>query len=443
VRRQVALGIAIAFVLAAGSARANPVDAFGFGSRAAAMGGAATALADDGSAGYYNPAGLVRGHDLRVELGYRFAQPILRLNGHDVGVDASRGVEAALVAPGALGKFRYSFGVLLFLPDQRLFRIRSLTFQQPRFVYYDNRMQRAVLSANVAIQIIPGLYIGGGLTFMSRNTGNIDLKGQVAVPNPDDSQLTSSVNVDLLAVRYPQVGIMWEASPNLSFGISYRHSFTLDLDQTFRIDGDVGTPGEKPLVTAGYFQTHAVVTDLFQPWELTGGVAVRLRSNVLVAFDGTYARWSEFSDPAHNADIKYDIGMFNKAVKLSPPQVFPDALFHDIFIPHIGVEWRAIARPRYAIDVRGGYVYEASPAPEQIGSGNLVDNDKHTFSAGLGLELEHLSVLPRPLAIDFHVALTYLPSRANHKIDSLDPVGDYVSDGFVPQLGIELKTRFR
>src|SRR5439155_20953776 len=107
--------------------------------------------------------GLVRGRDLRIDLGYRYAQPILRIDGRDVGVDAARGWQVGLVAPGSIGPFRFAFGVALWLPDQPLTRIRSLPFDQPRFAYYDNRLQRLFLAANLAIQIVPGLYVGGAL----------------------------------------------------------------------------------------------------------------------------------------------------------------------------------------------------------------------------------------------------------------------------------------
>jgi len=40
--------------------------------------------------------------------------------------------------------------------------------------------------------------------------------------------------VDLIAVRYPQAGILWEVTRYLSLGICYRHSFVLNLDQQFR-----------------------------------------------------------------------------------------------------------------------------------------------------------------------------------------------------------------
>jgi long-chain fatty acid transport protein len=441
VSRAIAFVIAIAF--GAGSARANPIDAFGYGSRAAAMGGAATAASEDSSANYYNPAGLVAGHDLRIDIGYRYAQPLLRMNGRDTGVDASRGFLIGIVAPGRIGPFRFAFGASLWLPDQRLTRVRSLPFDQPRFVMFDNRPQRLYLAANLAIQIVPGLYVGGGLTFMSRTAGELFLKGSVAVSDPDASSLVSKIDVDLQAVRYPQAGILWQPTPWLSVGASYRHSFVLNLDQQFRIDGNIGNPGLPPVVMNGYLAVHSISSDLFQPWQLTAGGALRLKRTLLITFDVTYARWSEFPVPAANLTLGLDIGVYNDQVHLPPPRSYPASNFHDIVIPRAGVEWRAWQLSKVAIDLRGGYSYEPTPVPEQIGESNFADSDKHTFSVGAGVELSRItSILPKPLAIDAHLAATYLPPRVNRKVDALDPVGDFVADGVILQIGIMLRSRF-
>ena len=75
---------AIVVLAGAREAHSNPMDRYGFGSRQIAMGGAATALADDSSANYYNPAGILRGRDLRIDVGYRYAKPWLSMNGRDV-----------------------------------------------------------------------------------------------------------------------------------------------------------------------------------------------------------------------------------------------------------------------------------------------------------------------------------------------------------------------
>lgn len=435
--------IGIAIALGSTGARGNPMDAFGYGSRATAMGGAATAASEDSSANYYNPAGLVHGRDLRIDIGYRYAQPILRMNGRDLGVDASRGFLIGLVAPGHIGAFRFAFGASLWLPDQRLTRVRSLPFDQPRFVMFDNRPQRLYLAANLAIQIIPGLYIGGGLTFMSRTAGQLFLKGSVAVSDPDASSLVSKIDVDLVAVRYPQAGILWEATSWLSIGASYRHSFVLNLDQQFRIDGNIGNPGLTPVVENGYLSAHSISMDLFQPWQLTGGAALRLKRTILVTFDLTFARWSEFPVPAANLTLGLDIGVYNDKVMLPPARSYPASGFHDIVIPRAGIEWRAWQWTRMAIDLRGGYSYEPTPVPEQVGESNFADSDKHTFSFGAGLELNRVtSILPRPIAIDAHFAATYLPPRTNRKIDPLDPVGDFVADGVIVQIGVMLRSRF-
>jgi long-chain fatty acid transport protein len=424
-------------------ARANPVDALGFGSRGIALGGAYTALADDASANYYNPGGLVRGRDLRIDIGYRYAQPLLRMNGRDVGVDAARGWEVGLVAPAAIGPFRFAFGAAIWLPDQRITRVRSLPYDQPRFVLFDNRLQRTYLATNLAVQIVPGLYVGAGLTFMSHTAGQLFLKGSVAVSEPDNSSLVTKISVDLVAIRYPQAGILWEATRNLSLALSYRHSFSLNLDQAFQINGNVGDPGLPPVVSNGYFFAHSITSDLFQPWQLTAGAAARLLERLLVTFDLTFARWSEFPVPAANLTLALDIGQFNNQVMLPPKRTYPAAGFHDIFIPRVGAEWRARQSERLSLDVRAGYSYEPTPVPEQVGESNFVDGDKHTFALGLGLELGRLRpILSRPLSIDAHLAVTYLPERETHKLSPTDRIGDYVADGVVLQIGLMLRSRF-
>ncbi len=433
--------LTVAFaILVATHASANPVDVYGLGSRAVSLGGAMTAAVDDSAANYYNPAALVRGNDLRIDLGYRWAQPELTLNGRDNGVEASRGVHVGLVAPARVGPFRFAFGVSLWLPDQHLTRVNSLAYTTPRFPLYENPTQHLVLQANLAVQIIRGLYIGGGLTYMSRTQGEVFLKGTVAIGDPDASSLTSKVNVDLLAVRYPQVGILWEVNRHVSLGLCYRHRFSLQLDQSVRIDGNVGSP---PVVIGGHFAAHVVSTDLFQPWQLQAGVSAKLWRGLGINVDLAYVRWSEFPVPASTVTLDVDIGQFNAMLKLPRTRSFPAPQFHDIVVPRIGVEARVLELDRVALDVRGGYVYEATPAPEQIGESNFADADKHTFSAGLGVEVRRLGpVLPLPLAIDVHVALSYLPDRASHKMDPRDAVGDFVAAGVVPQLGATLRSRF-
>ncbi len=432
-------------LLCATSARANPVDAFGLGARATALGSAYSAVADDTAAAYYNPAGLARSTDLRVDLGYQLARPVLKVSGQPQDLMDSRGLIFGVLLPGRLLGLRFAFGVTLFLPDQQATRIRVLSFDRPRLQLFENRPQRMFFAANLAIHIYRGLYLGGGLTFMSRSKGVVYLRGRVALSDPEESALESSVDVNLLAIRYPQVGLLFEATKDLSFSLVYRHKFLLELEQGFNIRGDIGDAGQEPLVKDARFEEVAYSVDLFQPWQIVAGAAARF-SSVLVSFDLTYSRWSEQPPPAARISLNVDIGRFNDLVKLVPSRPYPDPGFFDTLMPAVGVEWRALSNAlsgRLALDLRGGYRFEPSPVPEQDGESSFGDSDRHIVSLGLGVELSRLGqVLRKPLAIDVFGAFTHLPLRRFKKLDPRSLVGDFTVGGQVWQVGGQMRWRF-
>jgi long-chain fatty acid transport protein len=431
----------------AGRAGANPVDAFGMGSRGIALGGAHTALAHDVSANYYNPAGVVARKDLSIEIGYLYAAPTLRLNGRDLEVDVTRGLTAGVVAPGAIGPFRFAFGVALFLPDERVSRVRAMPREQPQFMYYDNRPQRVYLATNLAVQIVPGLYIGGGATFMSRTKGSLELGGQISFPDPEaESDLRLDLDVDLKALRYPQAGILWEPVSWLSVGLTYRHRFVLELKQEFRIAGNVvGQDGGGTILRDGFFGLTSYSTNLFQPRQVALGLGARPGARWLLAFDLVWAQWSEFINPGSRLQMDFDLGPFTDLVDMGSQPNPPSPRYTDTFNPRFGVEWIPWKVPKAALALRLGYAFEPSPAPPQRSrSMNLVDNHKHHLSAGLGIALTRLiGALDRPFELDLHFAYLHMQRRAHRKLDPADPVGDYVSDGFLLSMGITMRLRFQ
>lgn len=447
-RREVKLIAALATLLALGSdARANPMDAFGLSSRAIAMGGAYTALSVDSSANYYNPAGVVARKDFSLDIGYQLAVPTLRLNGHDVGVDHTRGLTAGLVAPGAIGPFRFAFGVVMFLPDERISRVRAMPRVQPRFVYYDNRTQRIYLSTNLAVQIIKGLYVGAGVTFMSRTHGDLEISGRISFPDPEaESDMRLDLDVDLKALRYLQAGILWEPMKWLSVGLVFRDEFVLEMVQGFRITGDIeGEGGGGTILRDGFFGLTSLSTNLYQPRQVVFGVAVMPTARWTVSMDIVWAQWSRFINPGSRLEMEVELGAFNDMVDITSQPNPPPARFRDTWTPRLGVEYLAYQSSRATIAVRGGYVFEPSPAPEQTSrTMNLIDNHKHHLSVGVGFSLSKLlALMDRPLDVDLHFVYIHQQQRRHRKYDLADPVGDYTADGYVLSAGVTLKMRFR
>jgi long-subunit fatty acid transport protein len=437
--KAVAQTIAIALAIAPGAAAANPADLFGFGARGPAMGSAQTAAADDATANYYNPALLATFDEIRIDVGYQYARPSLVIDDHDLGVDSSRGLVATLSAPGRVGGVRVAIGGGVFLPDRHITRTRTLSSQKPRFALYDNRPQRLFLAANLAVAVGERLFLGAGISYMSSTQGSVLLDGRVGFPNADDSDLDLGIDVDLKTIRYPQFGAMLRATPWLDVAVSYRGGFRLFLDQIFDIHGDIGPAGGEPVVEDGLLQLRSVSQDLFQPAQLTAGFAAQLTPRFSLAFDLGWHRWSVYENPAARIDLVLDIGSFNELIDIPPAPPLPDPHFHDIVVPRLGVEY-AIGD---ALALRGGYVYEPSPAPEQVGETNFIDDDKHTLSAGGGLTVSHIGeIIPRPMSIDVYAAITLLEGRSHAKLSAADPIGDYHSGGHVWQGGVTSSWRF-
>lgn len=425
------------------AAHANPVDLFGFGARAQSMGGAMSAATDDASANYYNPARLAGTDDIRIDVGYQLAQPLLSVDGNGQGVDSSRGLAIGLAVPGKLAAARLAIGAGLFLPDQQITRTRTLPSQQPRWALYDNRPQRLFLAANLGISLPGHVAIGAGISYMSSTQGDVALDGIVGFPDATTSQLILNMNVDLKTIRYPQAGVSWDAKPWLTLAATYRGGFKLILDQTFDITGDIGTPGSPPLVDNGYLHLRSLAQDLFQPAQVTVAAYARITPRFSVAFDLAWHRWSVFENPAAQIEIELDLQDFNDLVKIPPQEPLPAPHFHDIAIPRLGAEWIARSTARRTWRVRGGYAYEPSPTPEQFGNTNFIDNDKHSFSAGAGVEFPGVGgVILRPMTIDISLVTTWLPEREHRKLIAVDPIGDYRSSGVVLSGSLSSRWRF-
>ncbi|MBX3185625.1 MAG: outer membrane protein transport protein [Labilithrix sp.] len=439
-----ALFALFALSLAPGAARANPPDTYGFGSRETAMGNAASAETHGFAASYYNPAALVRSRGLEISIGYFRADHSLEINGLDNEVDPVKGINGGLVVPGTLFGVPFAFGIAVHLPDDRISRVRALRQEQPRWELYDNRNQRLFLAANLAIQPVHWLQIGGGLSFMSSTRGKLDITGTANVFTPDDSQLRHEVDADLTAIRYPHAGVRVEVNERVALAAVYRGEFQLGLDLGAHLQGDVSG-----LTTALYeLQTRSV--NNFLPQQLVFGGSWRLSRDFRAAFDATWIDWSAYVPPVAQLDVLLDIpppsGGWPPTIQ--PPQApaptrIEPLRMHNRLIPHFGAEWHALETDKVDGFVRAGYEFSKSPIEPQTGLTNYVDRDRHTASMGLGASVRDLfDVIPGRMDIDFHLALSELVRQTTLKQNPADFVGDYYARGRILNLGLTLTVAF-
>jgi long-subunit fatty acid transport protein len=431
-----------ALALAAPSvASAHAPGTFGLGSRGAAMGGAIAASVNDFSAGYYNPAALAAVPGLSLSVGYFGVDQTLRIDGRDTDVEDAHGVVFGIVAPGKIASIPFAFGLAAHLPDRGLSRIKALREGVPRWELYDTRPGVVFLAANLAIQPIPEIEIGGGMSFLAATEGSFRVTGTADLAAPYDSRLVHEVDADLTSVRYPQVGARAHLGELVDLALVYRGQAELRLAIDANLRGDVDAGGIR--VPVEYSLSSRTVA-AFLPQQVVLGTALKPAHRLIIEVDVTWVEWSAYPSPTARTAASLDVDLPPGLGLDLPPDVLPtDPLapsFEDRFVPRFGVEWVAeIGEPRadrregrpprapVEIPFRAGYVFEASPVPPQTRVTNYVDTDRHTVSFGTGVAFGER---PR-LALDGHLALSILPVRVTEKASAADFIGDYSADGIM------------
>lgn len=436
VSRGMALAMLCAVLAASSTARANPPDSFGLGARSTALAGAVTADVEDFSAGYYNPAGLARSGRLRVDFGYFFAHPELRIAGRDNDVDDVRGVVGGLVVPATVAGTTFAFGLAVHLPDERISRTRSLPLTQARWELYDNRPHRVFLGANLAWQPLPWLALGAGIAFMSTSHTSLEVTGEIpAIGALTRSQLEHALRTELPSVRYPEAGVQITVNDQLSFGLTYRGEFQLSLALDAQVLADITLGAEAIPV---YFQILTASISTFLPQQLSFGVAYKPLRTLRIGLDVTWVDWSAYKAPVGSTDVVLELTVppsFATYVTQPGPVMGSrpiPANFADRFVPRLGVEWLAVETAHADVSLRAGYFYEHSPVPMQSGLSNFVDTDRHVLSAGAGLVMHDLGEgLPGDLRLDAYFQGSYMVPRTMTKASLLDPTGSYTAEGTI------------
>jgi long-chain fatty acid transport protein len=438
-----ALVIAALTVAAPATAAANPVDLFGFGGRGNGMGGAQTAATTDVGANYYNPGALAVPDELVFGAGYQYNSLSLSMNDGDQGLDASHGFSMGMIVPGNFLGQHIAFGAGVYLPDQSVVTVKTRPAEQPRWALYDSRPNRLFFGGHLAVRITDDLRFGAGVGTVADTSGTYTLIGRLGFPVPEESDLGLAIDVSATPVVYPQAGILWDANDWLSLGATYRGDFVLEAIQIVRFDADIGPPNQEPAVEDAFLDIDALALALYQPRQLALGFAAQLTPRLLLAADVTYEDWSGYVNPTPDIKIELDVGQFNEFVDLEDFPPLQDLRFHDVMSVNLGAELVASKSAATEWTVRAGYAYDPSPAPEQVGESNFVDNDRHTLSLGAGVSMAEVTeALEYPFDIDLYVSATFMPTRTHEKVSPSTVTGDYESSGHVIAGGIATSWRF-
>jgi long-chain fatty acid transport protein len=351
------------FSLPAACPASNPAQ----GARAAAMGGAMAAIADDPSTIAFNPAGLtnmkgahIYGGMTALTIHTDFEDP----QGRSETTRSQVFLSPHLYMSSDFGSKTMAFGIGVFSPfgiGGRRWDDSGLT----RYVSTDSLIATVNVNPAFAFRPLPGLSLGAGLNYLyalSRSKRKID---QSALNAPDGS-FEYDGDGDGWGYNF---GLLYAVSDKVSLGAAYRSRTSVRQKGTVTIE-NIAAPLQT-LFGGDRYRTGAGTTLRF-PAAVSGGASFRPTRKWTVGLDVEWIDWSRFS--RSRLDIEKEV----PAAGLTDASF--DAGWGSSWFFKLGLEHRWNER----LFLRGGYVYATSPVPDRTLSADNPDADQHNLALGLG-----------------------------------------------------------
>lgn len=383
------------------------------GAKAAGMGTAFVAIADDLSAMVYNPAGLTLSKGTNV---YAGATAVMFSSKYKSPLGASDDTEFQVFVPPHL-YISSDFDMedkVLGLAIFSHFGIGGRKWNQSGLTRYadtENLITTLAVNPTFAWEIKPGLSIGLGVFYMySKNEAERMIDQSLA--GAGDAKF--SLEVDGGGWGY-NLGILVTPSKKFSFGLAFRSGVKVDESGDAELENIA--PALQPLFGGSQFKTDAHTTLDF-PDIVSLGFAYRPTEKLTLGLDFEWVGWSSFDKL--NLDFENEVpgGGFSDASTILD--------WKDIWMVKIGLEYLLNNR----ISLRTGYGYSETFAPDNTLSPGYLDSDKNNLSIGLGYRIKNWVV------DTFYTATFYQDRTVNNSILS----GEYES--FDQYIGVSIGYTF-
>jgi len=278
-----AAGIAFFLLLPGAPAFAGGLSTPGQGARALGMAGAFTAVADDGSAIYYNPAGISQGDGTLVEASLAAIAPELRYTtpGGANETSTKKALAPALFITRRLTD-RLSAGLGVYAPYARDAELQDDLVNG--FASQRSKMVRTDLSAVVSWQANDTFSIGGGLVAgFSEVDRSIPAGPGVRIADKMDGTGVGGI-----------VGLLWKAGDRVKAGLTYRTAISIDHD------------GQRTMTVAGVATTSNARAEIRYPASFGLGIALAATENLTLALDAGWYGWSSMDQVTTRTDTLGD-----------------------------------------------------------------------------------------------------------------------------------------
>lgn len=339
------------------------------GAKASGMSGAFTAVANDPSAVYWNPAGLSYIKGTHFMLSSHFVSPSSGFRGIHPNVDEYKVVKRTFYPSNFFASHSFDENWAVGFGFTVPFGLGTKWDENwvGRYLALETELQVFTLTPTISYKFADNLSLGAGFVF---SFANVKIKQKVSqTPFVGDAKITLE-GKDKSAFGF-SFGVMYKLIENLTLGAAFQSNIVYD------IKGTATAEGAKQLIDAKRLPQGDVNAELKTPFNLAIGAAYQINENWLVSTDFQYVGWSsydtlrvDFLDPAYT-----DIA--------SPRS------YHNSFVIRFGTDYKLTND----LSVRGGFYFDKKPVEDDMVAPSLPETDRLGFTLGAEYRLfDNLSI---------------------------------------------------
>ncbi len=334
------------------------------GARAMAMSGAFTAVANDASAVWFNPAGIVQLDGTQIMGGATIIIPRSTFRGPSPDV-TQYNMQNQTFTP-------YNFYITRKINDKLAIGFgannpfglgtRWDSDWVGRYLAIDTEVQTFAFHFVAAYALSETFSVSGGVSYATA-TVTIQKAASLA-PFAGDAVINLDGTGNAFAFN---AGFLWKPSKKLSIGATFKSQYSFDFTGT--------ATSTNPPQFDGRIPTGSIDANLTTPTGITAGIAFNPTDKLLLSFDYQWVGWSSYDKLAVTFN---DFKVGGTPLTTSSPRNYSDT-----YILRFGGEYVLNDK----ISLRGGVLYDHSPVADEYAEPTLPDANRFGFNGGIGFNL--------------------------------------------------------
>jgi long-chain fatty acid transport protein len=368
------------------------------GSKASGMGLAFTAVADDPSAVFYNPAGLGWQKHFSVQIG---GSLLTKTKGDVEGANPFPGTgfgvedqhKTTYLVPTLYAVLpltpNINFGLGINAPYGLGFRWDNAEQFSGRFIAQNAVIRTTDVNPVLSLQLTPSFAVAAGADY---RLSSVMLERNRSAINPFTQSVVDVAHIKLDSDLQDNhgwgwnAGILWKPVASFSLGATYRSKIKVDYEGTGkftqRLTGNAAFDAAVAAQLPQGKQDVSVAIDF--PATVNVGAAINLPADFTVSLDADWTEWSSFSELL--------IDFANATI----PDLDRQTRWKDSWAYRAGLQ-----KKFGSLAVRAGYYLDKTPQPIADVGPILADADRNAYTLGIGYDTDRFGVDVSDIYIKF------------------------------------------